>query len=229
MFRPDLGMLDGAYVAVWEGVDGSGKTTLMNETSVRLRSMGYSVEFYKTPSETATGLFAKEYGNKEDTDPLTRMLIFLANTADDSKILKTIIREKKPEFMFVDRYYACSIVYGFALLSKRFSKKYSGESLIHFLKHVEELGSEIFVKPDLTIVVDIDPVTRMQRALSKQAGSDAAFERDEELQNLVRFYYDQLVEQLGGCALKVFNADNTLKQLSHSIAEDLVRKREMLR
>jgi thymidylate kinase len=86
--------LTGHYVAVWEGVDGSGKTTLMAETAGRLRSMGYSVESYKTPSNTSTGLFAKDYGNREDTDPLTRMLVFLANTADDSKVMKKIIERK---------------------------------------------------------------------------------------------------------------------------------------
>jgi dTMP kinase len=218
-------MFDGAYVAVWEGVDGSGKTTLMAETAGRLRSMGYSVESYKTPSNTSTGLFAKDYGNREDTDPLTRMLVFLANTADDSRVMKKIIREKKPQFMFVDRYYACSIVYGFALLAKRFSKKYDKERLLQFFRQVEDLGSETFIKPDLTVVVDVDPETRMQRALGKQAGSDAAFERDEMLQNLVRQYYDYLVSYLGDYALKVFNADNALKQLSNSLAEELLRRR----
>ena len=218
-------MFDGAFVAVWEGVDGSGKTTLMAETAGRLRSMGYSVESYKTPSNTSTGLFAKEYGNREDTDPLTRMLVFLANTADDSKVMKKIIREKKPQFMFVDRYYACSIVYGFALMEKSFSKKYGGERFLQFFRQVEDLGSETFIRPDLTVVVDVDPETRMQRALGKQAGSDAVFERDEMLQNLVSQYYDQLVSYLGDCALKVFNADNVLEKLSNSLAEELVRRR----
>jgi class 3 adenylate cyclase len=74
-------------------------------------------------------------------------------------------------------------------------------------------------------VVDVDPETRTQRALGKQAGSDAAFERDEMLQNLVRQYYDYLVSYLGDYALKVFNADNALKQLSNSLAEELVRRR----
>jgi dTMP kinase len=133
-------MFDGAYVAVWEGVDGSGKTTLMAETAGRLRSMGYSVESYKTPSNTSTGLFAKDYGNREDTDPLTRMLVFLANTADDSRVMKKIIREKKPQFMFVDRYYACSIVYGFALLAKRFSKNMIRRAFSSFSDRLKTLA-----------------------------------------------------------------------------------------
>jgi hypothetical protein len=45
------------------------------------------------------------------------------------------------------------------------------------------------------------------------------------LQNLVRQYYDYLVSYLGDYALKVFNADNALKQLSNSLAEELLRRR----
>ncbi len=213
-------MLNNTYVVVWEGVDGSGKTTLMNETSLKLSGLGFNVETYKTPSNTSTGSFAKEYGNKPSTDPLTRMLLFLANTADDSSILKRIVAEKRPEYLFIDRYYICSLVYGFGLLSRRFKQTFDEQRFLNFLNLIEEIGANVFVKPDLTVIVDVDSETRRRRTLQKKSGSDYIYETDEELQTLVQHYYDVLAQKWGGLVVKVFNADSMIDVLS----DELVRK-----
>ncbi|MEM4766424.1 MAG: hypothetical protein QXE85_05065, partial [Nitrososphaerota archaeon] len=74
-------------IIVWEGLDAVGKTTLIAKVRSILESRGYKVSTHKTPSSSKTGEFAKTYGNDPDVDHLTRMLLFLANTSDDSKIL----------------------------------------------------------------------------------------------------------------------------------------------
>ncbi|MEM4302805.1 MAG: hypothetical protein QW470_00110 [Candidatus Caldarchaeum sp.] len=214
-------MLDNTSVVVWEGVDGSGKTTLMKETASKLIKLGYSVETYKTPSETATGVFAKEYGNRPSTDPFTRMLLFLANTADDSSVLKKIAAEKRPEYLFIDRYYVCSLVYGFALVSKHFGKPVDEQRFLQFFRLVEELGSGVFVKPDLIVLVEVDRETRRRRAFQKEAGSDHVFEKDDELQELVQRYYKVLEGELDGSVITVLNADSMLEAVATELAKKL--------
>jgi thymidylate kinase len=88
---------------VWEGLDAAGKTTLIVKVRSILESKGYKVSTHKTPSSSKTGEFAKTYGNDPEIDHLTRMLLFLANTSDDSRILKHIIAEESPDFLSIDR------------------------------------------------------------------------------------------------------------------------------
>jgi len=218
-------MFAGTYIVVWEGVDGAGKTTLMNKTFEKLLKLGVKVEKYKTPSGSSSGVFAKEYGNRPTTDPLTRMLIFLANTSDDSSQIKEIITDKKPDYFFIDRYYICSIVYGFALMAKRFKRKFQAEEFMDFLSRVEELGSEIFVKPDLVVIVGVDEDTRRRRALQKGWGHDRVYETDDELQKLVQQYYDFYAENRGDKVLKVFNQDSVVEELSNMLAEKILSVR----
>ncbi|MCS6770332.1 MAG: hypothetical protein NZ570_07865 [Candidatus Caldarchaeum sp.] len=216
-------MLGNTFVVVWEGVDASGKTTLMKATSSKLATKGSSVETYKTPSDTATGEFAKTYGNRSSTDPLTRMLLFLANTSDDSSVIRKIAHERKPDFIFVDRYYQCSVVYGFALIGRRYGKSFSEDKFLSFYDSVEDLGSEVFVKPDMTVVVEVDEPTRKRRVLQKHASSDHDFEGDEELQNLVRRYYAVLAKRFSGSFVRILNEENMVGKLSEDLADMLAR------
>jgi dTMP kinase len=219
-------MLGSSFVVAWEGVDGSGKTTLMNAVVNRLAEKGHGVETYKTPSNSPTGIFAVQHGNRPDTDPLTRMLLFLANTSDDSTAIKKIIEEKKPDYMMIDRYSLCSVVYGFALWSRRYGRKVEDKLFTRFIEIVEMLGDNIFAKPDLTVVVEVDEETRRRRTAQKTATSDRVLEFDEELQKLVSQYYDIYLTWRPREAVKVFNGDSMLEELANMLAEKLVSLRE---
>ncbi|MEM2872050.1 MAG: dTMP kinase [Candidatus Caldarchaeum sp.] len=220
-------MHENTIIVVWEGVDAAGKTTLLEATSERLRSRGMRVEAYKTPSNTETGGFATSHGNQPTTDPLTRMLLFLANTSDDSAVIKKIIHEKRPDYMFLDRYYACSIVYGFALIGRKLGKTMDDEKLLTFYRLIEEMGSDVFVRPDLTIVVEVDEQTRRRRVQRKHEGSDRSFEGDEMLQNLVRRYYVALLKNFDNSFVRVLNEDSVVDTLSDELAGKILSLRRV--
>ncbi|HIQ29411.1 MAG TPA: hypothetical protein EYH45_02475 [Candidatus Caldiarchaeum subterraneum] len=216
-------MLGQTFVVVWEGVDGAGKTTLMKETSRLISRRGYTVEHYKTPSNSETGKIAKSIGNSPDVDAFTRMLLFLANTSADSKIIKNIIREKKPNFYFIDRYYLCSIVYGLALIEKHQNKTFSNQHLEAIFKLVEELGDGIFIKPDYYVIVSLeDEEARMRRVMSKDLTEERRYELDTELQQHVKKHYRYFMEKQGNKALWVENSDNLLYKNAESTAEHLI-------
>jgi dTMP kinase len=180
---------------VWEGLDAAGKTTLIAKVRTILESRGYRVSVHKTPSNSKTGEFAKTYGNNPEIDHLTRMLLFLANTSDDSRILKRIIAEKSFDFFFIDRYYLCSIAYGFAFSRLR-GAKVSEQDFKTFLNVVEKLGEGVFVKPDIYLIIDAPEEDRIKRLEMKegQGGLENALERDAIMQRYVREFYNAFKE-----------------------------------
>lgn len=220
-------MLEGTAIIVWEGVDGAGKTTLMGRVSELLESKGYSVLSYKTPSNSPTGEFAKTYGNREEIDHLTRMLLFLANTSDDSAAMRRIIFSNHPDYYFIDRYYLCSIVYGLAL-SKVRGEEVGRREFEEMLNLVEKLGSGVFLKPDLYVVVDVSEEIRRRRLEQKrgQGGLEEEIERDAEMQENVREFYRIFAELRPREVIWVKNVEGRLKETASMVAEKLLKLRQ---
>jgi len=218
-------LIDEAMVVVWEGVDSSGKTSLKNKAGDILAEEGFKVGHYKTPSDTFSGSLAKSYGNSTTVDALTRMLLFLANTTDDSKIMKRQIVEKKLDFLFIDRYYLCSLVYGLALIRRSRAGLVEHEDLETLIQNVERLGQEVVVKPDLYVIVDVDEATRsrwVERKLERQRMADLAYESDPRLQEEIRGFYQFFRKRHGEEVIWVTNREGMLESIARGIAKQLL-------
>ncbi|MDW8076148.1 MAG: dTMP kinase [Nitrososphaerota archaeon] len=216
-------------IVVWEGTDGSGKTSLMQAVKDLLVKKGYRVGTYKTPGDTQTGRFALKYGNTQGVDGFTRMLLFAANTADDSKLVRMQLDNLRPHFEFIDRYYLCSVVYGVAILKTKHGKAVSIEDVETLLRLFEKLGRDIFVRPDLYVIVDVEEEVRLRRAISKSGktcSADLSYELDSHLQEEVRNLYKLLIERGAVKAIWVNNAENKLKENAILLADKLVELRE---
>jgi dTMP kinase len=218
-------LLDGCFVAVWEGTDGSGKTTLRREVEKRLKKLGYRVASYKTPSRTATGLFAVRYGNRRGVDPLVRMLLFLANTIDDSGLMAKKVMSSRPDFFFIDRYYLCSVVYGLALL-RRVGREVPDVSVAMDL--VEKMGGDRLIRPDLYIIVDVNEEERLRRIAGKKS-SDRPVERDTETQNIIRKIYEDYRAANPERAILVMNEAGKLEETGEYLANLLISRRSSTR
>jgi len=221
--------LSKTFIVVWEGMEGAGKTTLMNETCRSLRGMGYEILTYKTPSKTRTGRFAKEYGNEPTIDSLTRTLLFLANTSDDSRIMKQEIEENNPDYYFIDRYYLCSIVYGLAY-SRLMGAEVSERDFISFLNLIEKLGEKIFVKPNLYIIVDVPEENRIKRIERKGAerGLEGELEKSSKMQEYVRRFYRAFMEEYPDKVLWIINPEGKLDETCKNLVDELILRRESL-
>jgi len=218
-------------IVVWEGTDGSGKTTLMQCVKDLLSGKGYRVGTYKTPGDTQTGRFALEYGNMQGVDGLTRMLLFAANTVDDSKLIRTQIERSRPDFEFIDRYYLCSIVYGIAILKTRHGNAANVEDVENLIGALEKLGQDVLVKPDVYVIVDVEENVRLRRARSKSSktgSADLSYELDSRLQEEVRRLYSLLMERGSIRAIWVDNVENKLNENAVSLADRLVELRQSM-
>ncbi|MEM0444807.1 MAG: hypothetical protein QW555_03530 [Nitrososphaerota archaeon] len=216
-------MKGSAFVVVWEGTDGSGKTTLMKRVEHILKRRGFSVITHKTPGSSPSGKLAVSYGNRPNTSPLTRMLLFLANTVDESSKMARKIDQKTPHFLFIDRYHLCSLVYGLALLKHRRGLQ-DLPSINEMLRLVENMGRHDYLPPDLYVIIDVGEEERLKRLRGKR-GKEKVLETDTAFQNIVREIYDQFAAANPHMVYKALNEANRLEELSQTLAEKLIELR----
>jgi dTMP kinase len=169
-----------------EGIDGSGKTTQFKRLVQYLRRLGYKVRATREPGGTAVGekVRAILLTSQDHLSPLTELALFYAARAQH---IEDVIRPalERGEVLVSDRFNDCSFVYqGYA--------RGLGVGVVRLLDRAV-CGP---IKPDLTLVLDLDARAALERALGreKRRGSKPSrFESDGlEFQERVRQGYRAL-------------------------------------
>ena len=127
---------------VLEGIDGSGKTTLARSLKDRLEAKGFRTQLTAEPTSGTIGSLLR---SEKVDDPKAETLLFIADrschTSEISKLLDDGIS------VISDRYYASTLAYQSAALE--------GPSFDYPL--LEEMNRAVIRKPDITILLDLDP------------------------------------------------------------------------
>lgn len=163
---------------VLEGIDGAGKSTLARSLAERL-SDSADVVLTAEPSEGYVGDALRRAGG-EESHPLLESLLFVADRAHHTHAIEGWLEEGMT--VICDRYYASTLAYQTASL---------GEGMRPWLR---ELNDKVAIKPDLTLLLDIDPDGGMGRVNSR--GESSKFEKTEYLRE-VRRQYLRLAEEDG--------------------------------
>jgi dTMP kinase len=146
---------------VFEGIDGSGKTTVSNRVAKALRKRGVSVEHVREGGEFAQPVlrrlreFGKDKRNFELT-PLAEMLMYVAR---DAQLLEDAIRPAlaRGQVVFADRY-----LYSYEVLGCE-GRGLPREMLRPILDAVA-----VDTWPDLVVLCNVDPhIARARRKVSK--------------------------------------------------------------
>lgn len=138
----------GAFI-VFEGIDGSGKSTHIRLLSRSLRKQGYDVLWTSEPSRGRIGRFIREYveRRKSRLPPEVEALLFAADRFEH--IRRTVEPSlEKGRIVISDRYVHSSLAYQGA----------EGVSL----KWIRDLN-RFAPKPDLVILLDVSPETGLGR------------------------------------------------------------------
>lgn len=168
---------------VFEGIDGSGKTTQINLLHKALAERNIPVHITKEPTDEPMGKLLRQYlMGKEKTDLKAVAALFAADRLDHITA-KGGIRDNlsKGNVVLCDRYYLSSYAY---------------QSVDCSLDWIMALNSEAenMARPDLHIFLDVPAEQSMSRVESR--GETEIFEKLERQQQIRKNFFD-LFEKLG--------------------------------
>ncbi|MFY9235033.1 MAG: dTMP kinase [Fimbriimonadaceae bacterium] len=138
-----------------EGPEGSGKTTLMKGLAVRLEALGHQVAATREPGEGPVGAQIRElllHGEK--LEPLAEVFLFLADRANHvESFIRPALAVNK--IVLCDRYADSTIVY----------QGYGRGLDLSMLRELNTVATG-GLRPDLTLLLDLDPALGLQRIVS---------------------------------------------------------------
>jgi dTMP kinase len=155
----------------FEGIDGSGKTTQMRRLAERLRALGRAVLETAEPGGTAIGRKIRQIlldAANQELSPTAELLLYFASRAQnvDERILPAL---ERGEIVLADRFTDSTLVY-------QGCGRGLGAETVLALDRVACRG----LKPDVTVLVDIDVETSLSRAHARNAAEPMGETRMDE-------------------------------------------------
>lgn len=155
----------------FEGMDGSGKTTQMRRLADRLRAAGKTVLETAEPGGTPIGAQIRRIlldPANQELGPTAELLLYFASRAQnvDQWILPAL---ERGEIVVADRFTDSSLVY-------QGCGRGLGADTVLALDRIACRG----LKPDLTLLVDIDAETSLARARARNVAGETSDRMDEQ-------------------------------------------------
>ena len=169
----------GVFITM-EGVEGSGKSTQIQRLAERLGRAGLPLVVSKEPGGTALGrelraLLLAPHASGESWCPKAELLLFYADRAQHlANVVRPALAEGK--IVLVDRFEDSSWAYQGA-------QGVPEADLIHLREVV--LGD---FRPDLTLVLDMDPEASLKRVDARNAGLGPSFRETRFDQEALGFH-----------------------------------------
>ena len=135
----------------FEGIDGSGKSTIMKEVSAHLKQRNYKVMTTYEPTDTWLGEYVQKQ-IRSNSDPFVTSFTFIADRIQHSKEIKEWI--EKEYIVLCDRYAESTYAYQAVQLEK------SMNDPIYWL---QDLSKNRILIPDLTFYFRITPEQALAR------------------------------------------------------------------
>ena len=162
------------HFVTFEGIDGSGKSTISNLLFEKLRSAGYNVIWTFEPTDSVVGKYVQECIRSE-SDPFVISFTFIADRIQHCKKIQQWLDEDK--IVLCDRYAESTYAYQTAQLDGKVKNP---------LKWLRELSIGRILVPDRTFLFIIDP--KMSLARIQHRTELIAFERLAFLEKVHRNY-----------------------------------------
>jgi len=157
----------------FEGIDGSGKSTICRMAAAELRRRGTEVKETAEPTDTWTGKAVRQ--SIREGNPITTALLFVADRANHAEQIRKWL--DGGEIVVCDRYFDSTFAYQKAALA---GKMRSPE------KWLKAIHSFDFPKPDITFLFDIDPKVGLERISGREVKEK--FEKLEFLKKVRKNY-----------------------------------------
>ena len=194
---------------VFEGIDGSGKSTQVKFLVSKLQKEGHKVYCTSEPSDRPIGAMIRSiFQHKMEADHRTIAGLFIADRFDHLLNKSTGILKKLDEgyTVIMDRYYFSSYAYQGVHMS------------LDWVIEANRLSAEL-LRPDLNIFIDIDPDIAIQR-INRGREVIELYETKENLTNVRNKFFEAFEKQKE--VEKIFITDGN--KTTDIIADDIWRK-----
>jgi dTMP kinase len=205
-----VGKKDMGGFIVFEGIDGSGKSTQIQKISKRLAALGHRVYPTFEPTDGPIGsLIRKMLSGKVATDQRTIASLFAADRTDHLVNKDNGIRRKVDggEIVLCDRYYFSSYAYHAQYIDMK------------WVIRANSLNADI-LRPDVTIFIDVDPDICFKRIRSSRCN----FEMYEKIDIMkkVRANYFKAFDLLRDFEkIIIVNGNTTMEKLEEKILQEI--------
>jgi dTMP kinase len=162
------------HFVTFEGIDGSGKSTVSNLVYDKLKSEGYDVVKTFEPTNTWIGKQVQKC-IEINTDPFVTAFTFIADRIEHCKKIKKWIDEGK--IVLCDRYAESTYAYQGSQMEGLISNP---------IKWLQDLSKDIILVPDRTFLFVIDPKNSIERI--KNRDNLIPFEKVEFLEKVHKNY-----------------------------------------
>ncbi|GMO57582.1 MAG: dTMP kinase [Termitinemataceae bacterium] len=191
---------------VLEGIDGSGKSTVINRLKIKLQESGIPVYLTQEPSDGPIGALIRQFlSGRLETDEKAIAAMFVADRVDHLTNaingLKKIVEGGTT--VLCDRYYFSNYAYNSVFMD------------MDWVINANKICAEI-LRPDLNIFIDTDPSLCMERIKNSRATK----ERYEELEHLkiVREHYLRAFDKQKDVEnILIVNGNDSLENILDSI------------
>jgi len=197
----ESGFLKGAFLVI-EGIDGAGKSTLCKLLEEKLAAEGHRVRTTQEPTYDEIGSFIRD-GKVKGISQKAEALLFVADRAVHTERISKWIEEG---FVVIcDRYFASTVAYQ--------SSGLSGEALDR--EWLIALNRPVIIKPDLTVLLDIDSKKGLSRI--GERGEFSKFEESRFLENTRREYL-RLADEFD---FMIIDAEESQTEIAEKIIAEL--------
>jgi len=135
----------------FEGIDGSGKSTISHMVYEKLKTNGYDVILTVEPTDSPIGKFVQDC-IRQQSDPFITSFTFIADRIQHCKQIQQWLNEGK--IVLCDRYAESTYAYQAAQLETQIKTP---------LRWLQELSLDRILVPDRTFFFRIDPKTSLTR------------------------------------------------------------------
>ena len=164
-----------------EGIDGAGKTTLINNLKKDLEKNGKKVHVLKPIVETPSGLAVRKYlEGKEYKFSSRNHLIYSYLTAmiECMDFVEEIKTSDENSIVILDRWLFSTYIYGFI--------GYSSSNDLPIFKKMLESYSELVGEIDLTLFVDIDVDIALERIKARDGATGKDYYSNKDKLEAIR-------------------------------------------
>jgi dTMP kinase len=193
------------HFVTFEGIDGSGKSTVSNLVYEKMKKEGYKIILTYEPTDSWIGKIVQKC-IKTKSDPFITAYTFIADRYEHCKQIKKWLDTGK--IVLCDRYVESTYAYQAAQMQ---------ESIDNPIKWLKELSKDRYVIPDRTFLFVIDPKKSLVRIQNRE--NLIPFEKIDFLDKVQKNYLD--ISK--GARFKKIDATKKINEIADICYKDILK------